>query len=1367
MRRIIRILAAIMLFAAASVGAAAAEFQDGVQKQLLSDRFTLYSLPSDGAHAVMLGPAFENGLMGFHAEFDGTYLYGLMDSECHVLLQPEYKDIFALHRPYQSGSIKREIQNLLILIRQDGLLQLYNARTRTLCDGTYDAVADCRKEYDAYDNAASRSYVAGELLLLEQNGKFGAADLDGKIIVPCEYDKGFLAADNRAVFAKNGVTNVWLFDEFGNMLTHDYSSIGGYVEGRAGARKTDPKSGLETDVLYWLDLAGQIRIRWDQAEKGYIMPGVFEGGLLAIGGQYLDANGGLHASSRAQIHTYQLECINNIALDTVSGRRLSPAGFPAAYADSFDNDWISIHNETTGHYALADRRSGIITPCQYDSYRLCIHNTEEYILVSSNGKYGVLGADCRTLIPMEYDTISAPNGMYDYFVAKRTVSISGYSLPRYTLYNLSGEIVGEPDGIEDYRLSKAHITGLAYGTLSGGQFVLIRSDGTVVSLRGGWIGDWQTASPDTMAVGIYGCDYGEPEQYGIFTPDGAFHPLYDKTTGWKLQNLPYAEFTGGSAYVSSTELGTHEYLLHDTQWQYHYEEKDTSTDITLQSSSPADGQTGVPVRTDTVSLQFSCPIAVVDPDRITITGEYDDPAFEIVSANNCVQLRLTDEFFEGDKYTVTIEPSALTRTDRAQIYNEKTIQITFTLDGLSTNDLLTKYPGALTQTQEISMVFSGAASAVENMVQYYCGDYGEGKLLTSLFYASKETWSLTTRQLAKLITGSDKNKEKFVQQAADLLIGRMCMDYNVRDSSERATATTNLIALMKTLDYGGDLHATQKLLDAVKTYCKAYDIPYENSAIRILVDFFLTVPLPILKTSYETLNNGGWDRITGTTDLVGNYLIAMIQYLHMEQDAMKTLLAYLPSSGDLYHEIARRLDMTQGDQLLQYLKRSAMDLFLNHAAGTLCSVVSGAVGELGAARISGIETALSTLGKLYGSLTGRADADQHIEVLMLTCYAQELSNAHTQLCLDLLQSGATPQRKADLRRVYEAKCRAWCILLETAADLRLDSAYYHDDCLLWGRQIETECTFADYIRSCKRAAPYSAAQYTTDGQTLTGYRRYDAAQESSEPERLDKKNDEAVLYVSGTGSTAVKSIGVQAFADETTLQAVTLADGITVEARAFAGCKNLRTVTFEGSNEIDSSAFAGCSIQTVYGKTQTAQDFAARVGAEYLDTSPQLLSLAVSGAPALTIQPGDTEPDLSGLHLTATGLDGTVQSVLLEDCCVLVPQTIGQTRLQILYLDQIVSVPLNICLRSAYADSALIVTYADTESDVLTLGGTATGDTILAAVYSPEGKFLQTAVCSVADDGSFSLSIPAGTDIRLYLIQDGKPQVPVLLCPVT
>ena len=146
MRRIIRILAAIMLFAAACVGAAAAEFQDGVQKQLLSDRFTLYSLPSDGEHAVMLGPAFENGLMGFHAEFDGTYLYGLMDSECHVLLQPEYKDIFALHRPYQSGSIKREIQNLLILIRQDGLLQLYNARTRTLCDGTYDAVADCRKE---------------------------------------------------------------------------------------------------------------------------------------------------------------------------------------------------------------------------------------------------------------------------------------------------------------------------------------------------------------------------------------------------------------------------------------------------------------------------------------------------------------------------------------------------------------------------------------------------------------------------------------------------------------------------------------------------------------------------------------------------------------------------------------------------------------------------------------------------------------------------------------------------------------------------------------------------------------------------------------------------------------------------------------------------------------------------------------------------------------------------------------------------------------------------------------------------------------------------------------------------------------------
>ena len=149
---------------------------------------------------------------------------------------------------------------------------------------------------------------------------------------------------------------------------------------------------------------------------------------------------------------------------------------------------------------------------------------------------------------------------------------------------------------------------------------------------------------------------------------------YSETDAMQLKGLAQAEVTGGVMYVEYSAKGVTNYskncLLRDLQWTYHYEKNEgTGTDITLVSSSPKDGAVKVPERTDSVTLRFGCPIAVVNPDRITVTGEYDDPGFEVISAGNTVRLRLTDEFFEGDRYTVTIDTSALARTDQSQVYN--------------------------------------------------------------------------------------------------------------------------------------------------------------------------------------------------------------------------------------------------------------------------------------------------------------------------------------------------------------------------------------------------------------------------------------------------------------------------------------------------------------------------------------------------------------------------------------------------------------------------------------------------------------------------------------------------------------------------
>lgn len=1384
MKRTLRaVLTALILLAAVTV-ASAAEIRDGARIALGSERFALYSLPSDGERQVTPGRQFENGLSAYYADVDGTSYWGLMDGECRVLLQPEYTGIFPLVKEERGGE---EIQNLLVLMTKDQKLQLYNARTRTLLPGKYDALtgkqtelqSGCRGDQEQDQNEQC-NVVLGNMILLQSGELVGAADLDGKIIVPLEYNEAHLAAPNRGVFKKDSVVNVWMYDTLGNMLTHDYAGIETFVEGRAYARKK--ADGWQTPVHYWIDEAGQMRIRWDDEEgKGSLSShGEFDGGLQSVKvfkdrkltPYYMDANGGLHETDRARLREFVLDCANNRVLNA-DGRYVSAPGLTAELCSNRDDcQWIKIYSPTTGRHAVADRRTGMITPFRYDQVKMVSYSGEDYMIVQRDGNVGVLGEGCRQLVPEQYATVSAPDGKCAYFVATRNVG--EYSVPRQTLWSLDGEMIGEEDALEDLFSSKSHITGVAYGRLTGGHTVLIAPDGTMTKTgeRSIITGDDDNWSPASTPFGVYGQNY-ETGEHGFIGLDGELYPLYSETDAMQLKGLAQAEVTGGVMYVEYSAKGVTNYskncLLRDLQWTYHYEEnEDVGTDITLVSSSPKDGAVKVPERTDSVTLRFGCPIAVVNPDRITVTGEYDDPGFEVISAGNTVRLRLTDEFFEGDRYTVTIDTSALARTDQSQVYNTEPISISFTLDGLSTNDLMEKYPIALTQAQPIGTIFSGAAGSVDAMVQYYCGKYDEGKLLTSLFYASKNAWTLSAGELTRLLSGLDVTQDTFVQEAADLLIGRMCLDYTLHETGAKAKAAADLIGIMKTLDYSGDLKATQQMLDAVKAYCEAYDIPWDMGLIRGAVEFFLTVSLPLLKESFKT--TGNWGDIAQTTDLVGNYLITVLQYANMQTDAMKTMRDYLPPTGDLYWEIERRLDMIENGQIGMYLAREAQKLILDQVGGMLADAVKNAAGSAVTGQLGSYKALMEVMGAAYGRLTGRADAGKHVQVLLLTCFAQEMTNAHAQVCQELLINGATAQEKQDLRTMYEAKRSAWCILLETAAELRTDDddTYHHDECLVWRDRLEQECGFADYIRAAKRAAPSQAVysmraparrssaqstQYDVQYGVLKGYRFLDGAWEDGAAVLLDQKNTEAALYVT---QELAQSVGEDAFAGENGLRVVTLADGVGVEAGAFSNCENLTAVVLEGEHEIDYAAFKRSGVEVVYGKTSEAQVLAERLNAKYRDLSQQVGELTYTGTVS-AVQPGQT-PDLSGITLTADGAE-----ISLKDCCVLYPQGLGAGEIKIRYLDAEVCIPLTVSLRAEKDEQVLEVTRAEESGDVLLLSGTATGDTVFAAVYDGT-RLLDAQVCAVKD-GTFSLTVRAGGTVCLFMTQDGCPLTPKLTVP--
>ena len=198
------------------------------------------------------------------------------------------------------------------------------------------------------------------------------------------------------------------------------------------------RTGWQTPVHYWIDEAGQMRIRWDDEEgKGSLtIRSDFDGGLQSVKvfkdrkhtPYYMDANGGLHETDRARLREFVLDCANHRVLNA-DGRYVSAPGLTAELCSwREDCQWIKICSPATGRYAVADRRTGMITPFRYDGVQMVSYSGEDYMIVQRDGNMGVLGEGCRQLVPEQYATVSAPDGERAYFVATRNVG--EYSVPR-------------------------------------------------------------------------------------------------------------------------------------------------------------------------------------------------------------------------------------------------------------------------------------------------------------------------------------------------------------------------------------------------------------------------------------------------------------------------------------------------------------------------------------------------------------------------------------------------------------------------------------------------------------------------------------------------------------------------------------------------------------------------------------------------------------------------------------------------------------------------------------------------------------------------------------------------------------------------
>lgn len=94
--------------------------------------------------------------------------------------------------------------------------------------------------------------------------------------------------------------------------------------------------------------------------------------------------------------------------------------------------------------------------------------------------------------------------------------------------------------------------------------------------------------------------------------------------------------------------------------------------------------------------------------------------------------------------------------------------------------------------------------------------------------------------------------------------------------------------------------------------------------------------------------------------------------------------------------------MIENGQIGMYLAREAQKLILDQVGGMLADAVKNAAGSTVMGQLGSYKALMEVMGAAYGRLTGRADAGKHVQVLLLTCFAQEMTNAHAQVCQELL-----------------------------------------------------------------------------------------------------------------------------------------------------------------------------------------------------------------------------------------------------------------------------------------------------------------------------------------------------------------------------
>jgi len=194
-----------------------------------------------------------------------SYLYGLMDSDGTILLQPQYTSIdpFRICHLFeeQTEEVETSFPNLLILVDEKGKQQLFDCRTKEIVGDSYDMIGieEDHPDHGYYSNSGNYNMFEYFIPVYNKGKGYGMLNLEGELIIPCKYDsydpKHALRMGMRMLDAEGRIMEEHLYSETGTLLNASSYTIWQYHNGMAAAqKKAASDSGQE--IYGYLDFYG-------------------------------------------------------------------------------------------------------------------------------------------------------------------------------------------------------------------------------------------------------------------------------------------------------------------------------------------------------------------------------------------------------------------------------------------------------------------------------------------------------------------------------------------------------------------------------------------------------------------------------------------------------------------------------------------------------------------------------------------------------------------------------------------------------------------------------------------------------------------------------------------------------------------------------------------------------------------------------------------------------------------------------------------------------------------------------------------------------------------------------------------------------